>query len=349
MLSIYAKYVIGGDNYQCLVGPRAQTLRGYLNAVNDLFERRMIALPIDLTDKTHPVTVILSNLEREEDVARQRAPLTPEMYAELLAMARQPGASEEIKLLARWATLAKILGPRPCEWCQKTQSKVEYHEYPSGKKVVKAFTRLDFEFFDRHGNKITTFTDETRLIVAKVRVRWKIQKNRQNGQKVTVVKNIECDDLCPTLAAWDIYVQSLKIGQAADMPMAATWDDKKNKVKYMTATRVAEILRKIAKKVHPNMTKEDLMRFSAHTFRVWACVLLDEAGQKPAFIQKRLRWLGDSYKIYLRDTQAINEQHRDALEKASKKVQELLAQNLATLPEDCEIDTNMGEYIDFED
>lgn len=346
MLAIYAKYVIGGDNFTSLVGPRAQTLRGYLNAVNDLFARRKVALPIVLKDKTNPVTVILSNLEVEEDVAKQRSPLTPQMYTELLVQAKKSKSIDEIQLLAWYMTLGRILGPRPCEWCQKTQRRVEIHTYPSGTKVVKAWCRVDFEFFDSQGTRITEFTAETRLLVKRVRIRWKIQKNRQNGQKVTVVRYAESDDLCPVLAAWDIYMHSIEIGQSADMPMAATLDNKKE-LKYITATRVADVLRKIAKKVHPNCPPDDIKRYSAHSVRVWACVLLDEAGQKPSFIQKRLRWLGDSYKIYLRDTQAINEQHRDALKKASKEVQTMLAQNLDVLPDECNEEVDMGDYIDF--
>ena len=47
--------------------------------------------------------------------------------------------------------------------------------------------------------------------------------------------------------------------------------------------------------------------------RVWACVLLDEAGKLPDYIKKRLRWMGDSFRMYLRDTHVIQDQHREAL------------------------------------
>ena len=61
------------------------------------------------------------------------------------------------------------------------------------------------------------------------------------------------------------------------------------------------------------MPKETLLKYSCHSVRVWACVCLDEVGKQPDFIKKRLRWVGESYRVYLRDTNKINEQNRDAL------------------------------------
>ena len=106
------------------------------------------------------------------------------------------------------------------------------------------------------------------------------------------------------------------------------------------------------------------MRFSAHSIRVWACVLLDEAGKSAEFIKKRLRWLGDSFRLYLRDTSVITTQHRDALEGSSREAMELINMmnihkgdipsspvNVADLcdmdvPTLVEEDVKMGIYVD---
>ena len=55
------------------------------------------------------------------------------------------------------------------------------------------------------------------------------------------------------------------------------------------------------------MPKRELMKYSCYSVRVWACVTLDEEGMSPDFIKNRLRWLGESYRVYLRDTNKINE------------------------------------------
>jgi hypothetical protein len=53
--------------------------------------------------------------------------------------------------------------------------------------------------------------------------------------------------------------------------------------------------------------------------------LLDEVGKPPDYIKKRLRWLGDSFRMYLRDTLAIQLQHVDALRKALREDMDLIS------------------------
>ena len=43
-----------------------------------------------------------------------------------------------------------------------------------------------------------------------------------------------------------------------------------------------------------------------------------------SYIQKRLRWMGDSFKIHLRDTSAIQGKHVDALQASSAEVMKLI-------------------------
>ncbi len=72
---------------------------------------------------------------------------------------------------------------------------------------------------------------------------------------------------------------------------------------------------------------------------MWALVLLDEAGMSPDFCKSRLRWMGESYRLYLRDTSILQQKHVDALNKESSEVVKLLSIS-NTVPEDSE----MGFY-----
>jgi len=60
--------------------------------------------------------------------------------------------------------------------------------------------------------------------------------------------------------------------------------------------------------------------------------------------------MGDSYRLYLHDTAKINQQHNQALEKASAEVMELLANHIDNLPmeEAPETGNSMGEYDKFD-
>ena len=77
--------------------------------------------------------------------------------------------------------------------------------------------------------------------------------------------------------------------------------------------------------------------------------MLDEAGKSPDYIKKRLCWLGDSFRMYLRDMAIIQHQHVNALLAASQEVMDLIAAlpknviALSTMTEGMD-DPNMHKY-----
>ena len=107
----------------------------------------------------------------------------------------------------------------------------------------------------------------------------------------------------------------------------------------------------IAKAAHPWMTPEQLKRFSAHSIRVTAATLLAEAGKPDAYIKVRLRWVGDSYRLYLRSTLRMVQQHAEALGQMARKVSDLMSLRTlhGLLPDRVRYnaleDHTMGEYI----
>ena len=138
------------------------------------------------------------------------------------------------------------------------------------------------------------------------------------------------------------------------MPLAV-YQTKKGESLYLTGGKIAELLQGAVKRIRPDTSSEDVKRYSAHSLRVWACVLLDEAGKSPDYIKKQLRWLGDSFRMYLRDTAVIQHQHVDALCLASQAVMDLLSalpENVIALSStmtDVSTDPLMQEYADEED
>ena len=49
-------------------------------------------------------------------------------------------------------TLAWFTIPHASEYAQTTQDKVDYHVYPSGTHVIKAFTANDFVFYNKNSH-----------------------------------------------------------------------------------------------------------------------------------------------------------------------------------------------------
>jgi nitrate reductase alpha subunit len=118
---------------------------------------------------------------------------------------------------------------------------------------------------------------------------------------------------------------------------------KKGKVIYLTGNKIAKLLRKAVKKVCP--TPDKLKQYFAHSLRVWACVLLNKSGKPPDYIKKRLCWLGDSFRMYLRDTAIIQHQHVNTLLAALQEVINLIT----ALPKDTIALSTMMEGTDNPD
>jgi hypothetical protein len=254
-------------------------------------------------------------------------------------------------------TLFHFIGPCISKYAQTTQDKVDYHVYPLGTRVIKVFTANDFVFYNKSGHILKKIDDSTLDLATSVQITWRIQKNRQNGQKIKLSADTKNHAIFPVWGALQIVMRASRLGQLDDMPIAC-YRTKKAPLLYITGSRIATLLRKAVKKVRPSTSANNLKRYSTHSLRVWACVLLDEAGMSPSFIQKHLRWLGDSFKMYLCDTKAIQDKHLAALQSASSNVMALIGTppddivrltatmcNL-NIPNDIVEDDQMGADID---
>jgi hypothetical protein len=109
-----------------------------------------------------------------------------------------------------------------------------------------------------------------------------------------------------------LVLRARRLNQPDDMPIVV-YKTKKGKVIYLIGKKIAKLLRKAIKKVRLDTTSDKLKQYSAHFLRIWAYVLLDKAGKLPDYIKRRLRWLGDSFRMCLRDTAIIQHQHVGAL------------------------------------
>ena len=127
---------------------RSATVCGYVDAINILFCLWNFDDPADLTDRSNMCYKIILAREREENIARQRSPISREMFIALLDQAKESSADSLETVVADWFTLIGITGLRCTEYAQKTQSAIDKHEYPSRKRVIKAFIPSNWRFFN---------------------------------------------------------------------------------------------------------------------------------------------------------------------------------------------------------
>jgi hypothetical protein len=176
---------------------RYKTVKGNVESINTLFKLRGFAIPIDFSDKQNMCTRLIDEIEREETIAKQRSPLTKEMFVnmgKLAAISRKKLAN---LILHDWFCLIRICGFRVAEYAQTTQIKIDMHQYSSGKEVTKAFLPGDWIFKNNKGQIIRDHPlDGTAETPKQLKITFRIQKNCQNGQSITII----LDDDHPEIA-----------------------------------------------------------------------------------------------------------------------------------------------------
>jgi hypothetical protein len=182
--------------------------------------------------------------------------------------------------------LGCYIGPRLSEYAQTTQDKVDHHTYPSGKMVIKAFIANDFIFYDEKNWVVKDLNKESLQQACFVKITWRIQKNCQNGQSITLAAESDRHEICPVRSTMQLVLWARRLNQPDDMPIEV-YKTKKGKIIYLTGNKIAALLRKAVKMVRTDTTPDELKWYSAHSLRVWACVLLDKAGKLPDYIKKR--------------------------------------------------------------
>ncbi len=116
-------------------------------------------------------------------------------------------------------TLSRFIRPRVSEYAQTTQDKVDYHVYPSGTCIIKAFTANDFIFYDKSGHVLKKIDNSTLELATSVQITWRIQKNRQNGQKIKLSVDTKNPAICPVRGALRMVMRASHLGQPDNMPV----------------------------------------------------------------------------------------------------------------------------------
>jgi hypothetical protein len=121
------------------------------------------------------------------------------MFASLLELAKYSPPNSSEAVVANWMIFVRIAGLHCAMYAQKNQSVVDEYLYPSGKSVVKAFLPSDWKFSNHIDATINIhpLNSIIQKFPRQLRVTFQIQKNRQNGQKLTLVADEDHPDICP--------------------------------------------------------------------------------------------------------------------------------------------------------
>ena len=240
----------------------------------------------------------------------RREPLTIEMVSAAAAHARTSTATHLEKALADWFILGILIGPRLSEWAQDSSTFPKNGFKRNVDGSVSAFIASDFQFRGNTNKRLGSIFNITFDEVASVIITWRYQKNGDNGQTVTVTKNLSQPDFCPVAAIWRIQQRAASCKVASTHPVAVYPDDQ-GKAQYITSSHIATALKTIAQNIYNITDKKDLGRFTSHSLRVGACVALHMSRASIMDIKHRLRWRSDSFQTYLCDIFQLGTRHNE--------------------------------------
>jgi hypothetical protein len=84
IVAIYIKYLMTGVNFRNKDFLRSATVQGYASSINSLFKLQDMKPPINVVNPNNISGILINNLVKEEDIARQRSPLDSAIFAKLL-------------------------------------------------------------------------------------------------------------------------------------------------------------------------------------------------------------------------------------------------------------------------
>jgi hypothetical protein len=231
------------------------------------------------------------------------------MFAALKKLSNKSDINSPENVVADWFTFIRVTGLQVAKYAQQTKSKKDLHKYPSGKRVTKAYLPTDWIFYDKNNRTIRKHPSGGVITLPKkMKVIFRIQKNRQNGQLIPIVSDNNHPDLCPVRAAYRIFLCEQKgLASLTMNPWQCSLTSLIRKrtsreTRYqMSCTQLLGQPIPICPKTKSNDSPHK------HSGKVWAPVLLDKAGMAPDFMKSRLRRLGKSYHLYLCNTSILQQ------------------------------------------
>ena len=316
IMACYTVFLATGHTiYQRQV--RATTIEKYVHnaatfvAFFDTHPHRDARKEMQSTNICDPIKKIIDQVKRFEKIPDKREAYTLAMQKELHS--RMTSLPKDCLLVAlfQWFGTALQGGNRRYEWCQdrshRTLDKFELN--PCGECM--AFTMADIEFMGRTKSKLTTtyaLAHRNEVYHARLTYRW--QKNLAHGEKKYYTRNKEntaCDSVGHLLDICDRSTRLLGVS-VTNRPLAV-YRDANGSIYHITSTDVEITMQDLAKTVYNITAKAELKKWSCHSLRVGACCILWAKGHSGEFIQRALRWKGETWKDYVRDLLVQSNQH----------------------------------------
>ena len=307
----YAVYLSMGNTIKA-ISISTLTLKRYLSAAGDFVgvnTRFDHTAQKDNTSKTKrprgEVSELIRNVIREhhrwEKMPNRREPITTKMIDFWVKRAEKADPDSFTAAMADWMILGIATGMRKSEWAQDTSIKTKCGYNINVDGSCRAFIYDDFSL--ERDSLAVSKTTSTKLSFKQrfdvLRIRWRFQKNGDNGQEIVFSRNAKNKHRCPIAAARRILARADRLGVPKSHPLSAYSHN--GKIYYFKDTEIKKDIQSVAKQVYNITNKAQIGRFTNHSVRVGACTLLHCGEADTLTIKTRLRWRSESFTMYLRN------------------------------------------------
>ena len=322
-MACYTAYLASGETLLCKT-IKSSTIKRYLDAAAELSTHAQMINPcLDIMgNQSVYITNILKELKRWESMPNRKEPVTKQMIEYIIKKGQSlynRNPNNIYTALADWLIVGQQAGFRRKEWAQ---DRTHLHKNKDIERNIDgssaAFILDDFQFRAKGDKRLKEFSLRDLKKSHTVNIKWRFQKNNDNGQVITyVIDNINKQH-CVVEACKRIYKRAISLKIPQDRPIAVFTQEKmgRNKTSYIDDIHIKNLLQEAAKNEYNIHCKKELSAFTSHSIRVGACVLLHTQNISPEDIKFRLRWRSDTFRTYLRNNLQLAEKHRDAIANA---------------------------------
>jgi hypothetical protein len=276
------------------------------------------------TKISRTLSAVYDEQKRWEDVPNRREPYTLEMLDTMKNdfAASGQGPNTLAAALVDWFACGLFAGLRLGEWAQNAY-KSEMTSYQLNiRNDAQALCLCDVRFASAsrgHCSAVEAVA-ATNLIMVKCWIKFRTQKNGQNGEEKLFLRNTS--GKCFPSAMIRIIRRFIRLRGANDLqtPLAVYYSDIPGKsTTFITAPDIEGAMRRVASRVYhldPVKDQETLRKWSAHSLRVGACVIINSMGISTAQIKFLLRWRSDAFMVYLRNMATLANSQNDLFNEA---------------------------------
>ena len=301
---------------------KADTMRDYIKVGAEYCTRRQLNDPrfTENGESCRDQQRLYKEHRRWEKMPRRREPVTSEMLDWMMEQEDPNGPDGLVSALKNWSVINSYAGNRLGEWAQEYSDtrRGTFSRWTDIDNSARAFIFKDLVFFkegmirtDNSRSKIIKETD-----VAVTGLVYRFQKNQNNGQMLKYKANKKNPQQCMCNNALAVRRRAQRLRVKKGVPIAV-FRDSKGKTCFINNKHIEKWLQSAARAVYKITDPKELALWSAHSYRVGACVQLHIARVDADTIKIRLRWKSDTYRDYLRDVDFLQELHNAAINGAT--------------------------------